>query len=351
LRPSNHRILFRLQLLPASGNPGQLPALHTYRLLPAQRNQPMKHLFGPVNSRRLGLSLGIDLLPRKTCSFDCIYCEQGTTTALTCVRREYIPTGEICDEIDRFLVDPTRAARVDVFTVTASGEPTLHSGLGEIIRHLKKKTNKPVAVLTNGSLLHLGEVRCELGLADIVVPSLDSARLESFRKINRPAREVELGAIIDGLVALRQEGRGELWLETLFVRGVNDSAADITALNHALRLIQPHRIQCNTVVRPPAEAFAAPLTPAALKEVQEQLAGPSAAIGDFSQQASDAPRIAAAAEILPMLKRRPCTTGDICQALGTDRATTEELLASLLKDRLVQQINHNNQEYYQVPNE
>lgn len=311
----------------------------------------MKHLFGPVNSRRLGLSLGIDLLPSKTCSFDCIYCELGTTTDLTCVRREYIPTGAICEEIDQFLADPTRAAQVDVFTITASGEPTLHSGLGEIIRHLKKKTDRPVAVLSNGSLLHLEEVRRELALADIVVPSLDAARPESFRKINRPAREVELDTIIDGLVALRQEGQGQLWLEILFVLGVNDTAADITALNHALRRIKPHRIQCNTVARPPAEPFAAPLTTAALLEIEKQLAGPAVTIGDFTRQTPAAQRLPTATEILPMLKRRPCTAGDICQALGTDRATTEKLLTSLMQDRLVQQINHNNQEYYQVPNE
>jgi len=319
--------------------------------IPDQPTQPMKHLFGPVNSRRLGLSLGIDLLPRKTCSFDCIYCELGSTTDLTCTRREYIPTGTLCDEIDRFLVDPERAARVDVFTITASGEPTLHSGLGEIIRHLKKKTDRPVAVLTNGSLLHLADVRHELALADIVVPSLDAARPESFRKINRPAREVELNAIIDGLAALRKEGHGQLWLEILFVKGVNDTAADITALNRALRLIRPHRIQCNTAVRPPAEPFAAPLTLIALRDIQEQLAGPTATIADFAGPAPATQRLPMASEILPMLQRRPCTADDICQALGTKKATTEELLDSLLKDHLVQQINHNNQEYYQVPNE
>ncbi len=311
----------------------------------------MKHLFGPVNSRRLGLSLGIDLLPRKICSFDCIYCELGLTTELTCARREYIPTGAICDELDRFLADPNRAARVDVFTITASGEPTLHRGLGEIIRHLRKRTDRPVSVLTNGSLLHLEEVRRELALADIVVPSLDSARPESFRKINRPAREVELEGIINGLAALRQEGHGQMWLEILFVKGVNDTAEDIVALNRALRLIQPHRIQCNTVARPPAELFAKMLTPAALRDIKEQLAGPAATIVDFASPAPAAPRLPVASEILPMLQRRPCTAGDICQALGTERATTEELLAALLKDSLVQQINHNNQDYYQVPNE
>jgi wyosine [tRNA(Phe)-imidazoG37] synthetase (radical SAM superfamily) len=311
----------------------------------------MKHLFGPVNSRRLGLSLGIDLLPRKTCSLNCIYCELGLTTALTCARREYIPSGSICDEIDQFFVDPTRAARVDVFTITASGEPTLHSGLGDIIRHVKKKTDRPVTVLTNGSLLHLESVRQELALADIVVPSLDAALPESFRKVNRPAREVDLEAMIDGLATLRNENQVKLWLEILFVRGINDSEADLAALNRALRRIKPQRIQCNTVVRPPAEPFAAPLSPAALRHLQEQLAGPSDTIGDFSAPAPDALRNPEAAEILPMLQRRPCTARDICQALGTELTPTEKILAQLLKNRLVQRINHSNQEYYQVPNE
>lgn len=310
----------------------------------------MKHLFGPVNSRRLGLSLGIDLLPRKICSFDCIYCELGRTTQLTCERSEYIPTKSICDEVDRFLADAGRASAVDVFTVTASGEPTLHSGLGEIIRHIKKQVNRPVAVLTNGSLLHRSDVRRELSKAEIIVPSLDAARPESFRKINRPDPGVRLDGIIEGLVALKQEVPGQVWLEILFAQGINDHDADIDALNQAIARIKPDRIQCNTVARPPAESHARPLSPAAMQEIISRLHGPADRIDAFAGQSSASAPKAPREEILRMLERRPCTATDICQALHLPPAPTEQLLKLLMEEHLVQRINHNNQHYYQVPN-
>ncbi|MBU4394464.1 MAG: radical SAM protein, partial [Proteobacteria bacterium] len=152
----------------------------------------MKYLFGPVYSRRLGHSLGIDLLPPKICSLNCVYCEVGPTTDLTCDRKEYVPTEEILKEIDQVLARGAAERHIDVFTLTAMGEPTLHTGLGEIIAYLKKKTDKPVAVLTNGTLFFDPKVRAELSAADIVIPSLDAARQESFDRVNQPAAAVNL---------------------------------------------------------------------------------------------------------------------------------------------------------------
>jgi wyosine [tRNA(Phe)-imidazoG37] synthetase (radical SAM superfamily) len=157
----------------------------------------MNHIFGPVNSRRLGRSLGIDLLPRKICNFDCIYCEVGPTTNLTCERKEYVPTAAIIAEIDEYCSDPRRMDLVDVVTVTASGEPTLHSGLGRILQHLKETTGKPVAVLINGTNLDNPEVVADLCRADVVVPSLDTALEKSFRRLNRAALCIDLQAMID----------------------------------------------------------------------------------------------------------------------------------------------------------
>ena len=147
----------------------------------------MKHLFGPVNSRRLGLSQGIDLLPPKICNFNCIYCEVGPTTLLTCDRKEYVPTAEIIAEIETLLTDKRAVKKIDYFTITATGEPTLHTGIGAVIRFIKDNSDKPVAVLTNGSLLHIKEVRDDLMAADLIIPSLDAALPESYRKINRAA--------------------------------------------------------------------------------------------------------------------------------------------------------------------
>ena len=144
--------------------------------------------------------MGIDLLPPKTCNFNCIYCEINQAPKLSCERGEHVPTEIILAEIDNLLADVDRVQKLDVFTITASGEPTLHTGIGKIIRHIKKKTDKPVAVLTNGSQLYLKEVRDDLNAADIVIPSLDGARPKSFRKVNRPAKcSADLETIIQGI--------------------------------------------------------------------------------------------------------------------------------------------------------
>ena len=227
----------------------------------------MKCIFGPVNSRRLGRSLGIDLFSEKTCNLNCIYCEVGATAFPVHQRAVCTSTQAIIEEINTFCADLRRLDTVDVLTVTAKGEPTLHRGLGEILCHLKRMTDKPVAVLTNGTTLMDQEVRQELAVADIVIPSLDSARRESFLKIDRPAAGMDLQDIIWGLTLFSHEYQGRLWLEILLVQDINDSNQDIEALVAALRLMRLDRIQLNTVVRPPVEPFARPVNPGRLLDI------------------------------------------------------------------------------------
>ncbi len=307
----------------------------------------MKYLFGPVNSRRLGLSQGIDLIPCKICNYNCIYCEVGPNVRLTCERREYYPTGEIVAEIDTLLADPGAAA-LDVFTVTASGEPTLHSGMGRVIRHIKAETTKPVAVLTNGSTFHLAEVRQELLAADLVIPSLDSARSESFRRINRPAVGVDLEDIISGLIRFVDEFAGEVWLEILLARGVNDSEEDIVALVEAVAKIKPARVQLNTVARPPLESFAHPLARAEMEAIAGRFTGRVEIIADFSRQERFAFRPLVEAEILEMLKRRPCTAVDVGEALHFDPVLTAESLVRMVGNDSVRCSEHLGKTYYQT---
>ncbi len=308
----------------------------------------MKYLFGPVNSRRLGLSLGIDLVPAKICNFNCIYCEVGPTTVFTCDRKEYTPTADIIEEIDNFLATVNPSRPVDVFTITGSGEPTLHTGLTEIIRHLKDKTGKPVAVLTNGSLLHLKEVREALRDADIVIPSLDAAREESFRKINRPSQCARLKEIIDGLSLFCAEFKGKLWLEILLAKDINDSPEDITALQEALGRIKPAKIQLNTVVRPPLESFARALTEKELNDIGCQLPGKVEIIADFHKRERTDVQPAKKTELLEMLKRRPCTEADICEALNLDDKSTAKLIHLLKKSGEIIQTVHQGKNYYQT---
>ncbi|NOX80983.1 MAG: radical SAM protein [Deltaproteobacteria bacterium] len=327
----------------------------------------MNHIFGPVNSRRLGRSLGIDLLPRKVCNLNCIYCEVGATTQLTCERKEYVPTVAIIAEIEEFCADPERLNRVDVVTVTASGEPTLHSGLGRIITCLKTMTGKPVAVLTNGTTLMREDVVAELSLADVVIPSLDTALPASFRKLNRPAACLDLREIIEGLVNFSKVFTRELWLEILFARGINDSDEEVRALVAVIRRMTLSRVQLNTVARPPLESFALPVGEQRLKEIADLISsGPDAPRVDIltSSGPSAADKATAVAsgrfpgggenreetldKIIEMLKRRPCTAADInrtCQLGGPEKV--EQLLEPLVRSGRLKKRAHGDKLYYQ----
>lgn len=312
----------------------------------------MKHLFGPVNSRRLGLSLGVDLVPAKICNFDCIYCEVGVTTGLTVKRREYSPTSEIIAELDEFFagLDSKSPGWPDFVTLTSSGEPTLHTGIGEVIRYVKKQLNLPVAVLTNGSLLSDPQVRLDLLAADIVVPSLDAARATTLAAINRPAPEcADPEKIIEGLADFAEEFGGEIWLEILLAADVNDSDEDIDALLAAVDRIRPDRVQLNTVVRPPAESWARPLPEKKMQEIAGRFKNCRVEIvADYSGRAAKRPEQPQRMGILEMLKRRPCTKTDICEATGLDGADVDRLLNELERSSLIRETMHDGRKYYQA---
>ena len=323
----------------------------------------MKYLFGPVQSRRLGRSLGIDLFPdRKICNLQCIYCEVGPTGTLARRRALYTPTEEILTELDAFCADPANLAPIDVLTVTAKGEPTLHLGLGHILSHARTLAAKPVAVLTNGATLMLDDVRSELQSADIVVPSLDSVREESFTAVDRPAPGLDLTEIINGLTIFSHEYGGTLWLEILLVRGLNDSDADIAALLPVLARMRLDRIQLNTVVRPPTEPFALPVSRERLESIARAIHGNLAVPVDLPHTSpegepapgpGDAPKVQAASRreaverIIQMVRRRPCTAVDIervFQLGGPEQI--EQLLAPLVDSGILHQREHGRQRYY-----
>ena len=241
----------------------------------------MGHLFGPVPSRRLGRSLGVDLIPPKTCPYHCIYCEVGPTTCQTGERFSY-QTEAIIEEMADYLKDP--GVRPDVITLAGSGEPTLNQGLGRIIREIKAMSQIPVAVLTNGALLHLPEVRRELAAADMVLPSLDAAREETYRAINRPLPELPLASLLEGLTAFRREYRGRLWLEVMLLKGLNDTEEELSLLRRALQKLAPDRVQLNTAVRPVVEAAAAPLSAGEMEAAAAYLGGPVEVIASFDRE-------------------------------------------------------------------
>lgn len=217
----------------------------------------MKTVFGPVPSRRLGQSLGIDTIPLKTCNWNCVYCQLGRTVPLTNEQKEYIPRQEILAEVEQAL-SAHRPGEIDWVTFVGSGEPTLHSGIGWLIRQVKALTPIPVAVITNGALLYLPDVRAELSAADAVLPTLDAGNAALYRKINRPHPDATFERLLDGLTAFRKEYGGKLWVEVMLVRGLNDSEQALTELAAALQKIQPDEVHILQPTRPPAETWVQP---------------------------------------------------------------------------------------------
>ena len=216
-----------------------------------------RYVYGPVASRRLGRSLGIDLVPFKTCSFDCVYCQLGRTTRKTLERREYVPAERIFADLEKKL---SRVSEFDHVGIAGSGEPTLHSGLGEIIRGIKQRTDKPVAVLTNGSLLGDRRVQDDLRDADVVMPSLDAGDARLFGYVNRPHPELDFERVVDGLIEFRARFLKPVWLEVFLLSGVTGLREEVEKIAALCRRIRPDRIQLNTVARPPAEDYAFPVS-------------------------------------------------------------------------------------------
>jgi wyosine [tRNA(Phe)-imidazoG37] synthetase (radical SAM superfamily) len=273
-----------------------------------------KYIFGPVPSRRLGRSLGVDLVPYKTCTFDCIYCDLGRTTNKTTSRQSFVSSGEIQKELGLTLSFLDQ--KPDFITLSGSGEPTLNTETGDIIRRIKEITAIPTAVLTNSSLLSLDEVRRNLSEADVVLPSLDAITPATFDYINRPHTSLGAKEIISGLIQFRRQYRGQIWLEILFCRGVNDGKKEIERFKEVIERIEPDRIQLNTPVRPPAEDFVFPLTLGQLEEIRERLGEKAEIISEFAAPLGEEFNSVKDTEILNLIKRRPCTTEDISKALG-----------------------------------
>jgi wyosine [tRNA(Phe)-imidazoG37] synthetase (radical SAM superfamily) len=217
----------------------------------------MKYVFGPVPSRRLGQSLGIDTIPLKTCNWNCVYCQLGRTVPLTNERKEYYPGEDILAEVKAALASH-QPGEIDWVTFVGSGEPTLHSNIGWLIREVKALADLPVAVITNGSLLYLPEVRRDLAEADVVMPSLDAGTAVLYRQINRPHPEVTFERLVEGMIAFRQEYSGKIWIEVMLVQGLNDTEAALHEIAAVLRRIQPDEVHINLPTRPPAETWVQP---------------------------------------------------------------------------------------------
>ncbi len=306
-----------------------------------------RYLFGPVCSRRLGVSLGIDLVPLKTCTFNCIYCECGRTTRLIGERHEYVPTGQVIAEVDEYLA---RAPDLDYVTFAGSGEPTLHSGIGEIISFIKDRYPRyRVAVLTNGALLGDPDVRAALMRADLVVPSLDAVSEEIFQEINRPCPGITAGEVVEGLTTFAREFTGEIWLEVFIVPGQNDTEEEILRLKSVIAAIGPDHVQVNTLDRPGAEIWVRPASPLALERIASMLGGRAEVIGAACSSQALPPKATEVTDLLlATIKRRPCTIDDLVGTLGLRPAEISKCLRVLEAEGRIESIRETRGIFYRA---
>lgn len=291
-----------------------------------------QHIFGPVPSRRLGYSLGIDLIPAKTCSFDCIYCQVGITTCKTIERKEYVPVSLVLSELEQKLKETESP---DYITLSGSGEPTLHSRIGDIIIGIKKISTVPVAVLTNGSLFFMPKVRRDLANANLVLPSLDAGDEELFQKINRPHPEITFKRVINGLISFREEYPGAIWLEVFLIKGYSDTVEEAKKIARWIPLIKPDRVQLNTAVRPTAEKFVQAVPEEKLRSLAKLFGPKSEVIADFPAKKAPGKSAAFAEDILSMLERRPCSLQDIIVGLKTEEEEIRVFIEDLLHKKAI----------------
>jgi wyosine [tRNA(Phe)-imidazoG37] synthetase (radical SAM superfamily) len=305
-----------------------------------------QHLYGPVPSRRLGRSLGVDLVPPKICTYDCVYCQVGKTTRKTLLRKEYVPTAEVLEEVRDFLL--RGGASIDHFSLSGSGEPTLHSQIGSVIQGIKAMSPIPVAILTNGSLLHLEEVRDDLRHADIVLPSLDAASREVFLRINRPHRGISVEKVVEGLVEFRRIYPGQIWLEILFCKGMNDSENELRQMKRAIDRIEPDRIHINTVIRPPTEPWAVALNSEEMEKIQAFFGEKALVISEFDRHPLSLSKMDVKGEIIRILMRRPLSLIDLSERMALSKKELEVAIQPMLEEGKIKARRFGDSVYYEA---
>lgn len=265
-----------------------------------------KYIFGPVPSRRLGISLGVSPIPKKACNYSCIYCQLGRTKPMINSRKMFFDVEEIINEFDDVIQNNIS---FDVITIVGEGEPTLYLGLGKIIAEIKKRVNQPVAVITNGACLYDRTVQQELLQADIILPSMDAFDDESFKKINRPYKKIKYKDVYYGLIEFSKMYQGQLWLEIMFMKGINDSDLMLEKYLALLKKIEYDRLYLNTPVRPPAESGVNIVGNDRMKCISETLGGISIDLlhstGFYSEISDDY------TAVISIIKRHPMNQFEI----------------------------------------
>lgn len=305
-------------------------------------NRKEKYLFGPVPSRRLGLSLGVDIVPLKTCTQNCLYCQLGMDAPQSLERKEYAPLSEVLAEIQQRIEIGLKA---DYITISGSGEPTLHAGLGWLIDRIHEATSIPVAVITNGSLLWRPDVRNDCAKADVVLPSLDAGDNETFQQLNHPHQDINYTQFVEGLIAFRHCYTGPIWLEVFICDGINTSDISLQNIGNKIDQIKPDKIHLNTAVRPTAHPSIRALSPSKMAEIAQKLGRNAEVIADFPKEKAGA-AACTPESVLETLVRRPCTIEDLSSSLGAEKKAVLYAIKKLLDNGNIVSDNRDGTLYY-----
>lgn len=302
----------------------------------------MNYIYGPVPSRRLGFSLGVDIVPYKTCTLDCIYCQLGRTTHKRIKRKSFASSEDIIGEMRSSV---SAGYEIDFITFSGSGEPTLDLDIGRLIHEIKQITSIPVAVLTNGTLLFREDVQKDLMEADVVVPSLDAASQEMFQRINRPHHFLHIQSIITGIKKFRQYYTGQIWLEIMLIKGFNNDRQELSGIKKAVSEIRPDKVYLNTVVRPPSEIYAQPLSMDEMAAVKKFLDKRCEVIAESHKKRSQEDKDVEGL-IIEMTRRRPLTVPDIANVLGMSEKNAESIIERLKTGASVTEKQYGKKSYY-----
>jgi wyosine [tRNA(Phe)-imidazoG37] synthetase (radical SAM superfamily) len=301
-----------------------------------------KYLFGPVPSRRLGLSLGVDIIPLKTCTQNCLYCQLGLDAAQTLERKVYVPIDDVLAEIRSRIQTGLKA---DHITISGSGEPTLHLELGRLIDEIHRLTPIPVAVITNGSLLWRDDVRADCVKADVVLPSLDAGDKQAFQTLNQPHQDIDFEKFVEGLCQFRLQYPGPIWLEVFLCGGINTDAESIEKIGRLIDRIRPDKVQLNTAVRPTAHSHIRAVEPDTMENIARQLGRGAEVIADFAAEKTGLTG-GNALSVLEMLYRRPCSVEDLCSGLGTKPEIIQKIMVHLADTGQITSENRSGKIYY-----
>lgn len=306
-------------------------------------NKRYRYLFGPVPSRRLGRSLGVDLLGNRICSFDCTFCEVGPTDQCTMERREYVPTQDVIAEVQDWLASGGEA---DVITLAGAGEPTLHTGLGTIVDAIHAMCDLPVVILSNGTMFADAEVRASAIKADCVKASLSAWDDASMAALNRPAQGMSFEKVLAGLRTFRHDFSGRFWIEVILVKDVNDAPWQVQRIAKLVADLKPEKVQLNTVVRPPAYRVAQAIDEASLAALAVLFDPPAEVIAPAPEKFVNDDHVCDLDVLRDMLLRRPCTVMDIATAMGVSRAMAFRQAEALADEGRVQRFLKEGRHYY-----